>query len=320
MLRRKCRSKARLDGKTVVITGANTGIGKGAALDLASRGGRVILACRDLKRAQDAADDIRKQTSGIEGAGEVLVVRLDLASLASVRECAQLLLRTEKHIHILVNNAGMCFCPKGLTEDGFETQLGVNHFGHFLFTCLLLPRIIQSAPARIIMVSSSFHHMDPDIPLDDVAWENRPYSTFKAYSQSKLANILFAKELAVRLQGTGVTTYALNPGRVKTEALRYADDSMFRGATRIFGIIGFMSMTPLQGAQTIVYCAVDEKVAEESGLYYSNCRKDTPSRAARDPVRAQRLWEASARLVGLGDWDPFTAEVLPSDSGEVTKF
>lgn len=319
MLRRKCTSKARLDGKTVVITGANTGIGKGTALDLTIRGGRVIMACRDLKRANDAADDIRRQTSGIEGAGEVLVVHLDLASLASVRECAQRLLRTEKHIHVLINNAGMCFCPKGLTEDGFEMQFGVNHLGHFLFTCLLLPRIIQSAPARILVVSSKFHFMDPEIPLDDVAWENRPYSTFKAYSQSKLANILFVKELAVRLQGTGVTTYAIDPGMVKTEALRYANDSMFRGAMRLMRMMTFMAQTPRQGAQTTVCCAVDEKVAGQSGFYYSNCRKATPSAAARDPVRAKTLWDASVRLVGLGDWDPFTAEVPPSEGVENTK-
>ncbi|GFG29723.1 hypothetical protein Cfor_03308 [Coptotermes formosanus] len=261
-----------------------------AAVDLESKlsGGRVILACRDLKRAQDAADDIRRKTSGTEGAGEVLTVHLDLSSLDSVRECAQTLLRTEKYINILINNAGVCLCPKGLTKDGFEMQFGVNHLGHFLFTNLLLPRIIRSAPARIIIVSSHIHVM-------------RTYSTN-------------------RLHRTGVTTYALDPGPVATEALRHVDESMFHGAGLFFRMIRFGMLTPKQGAQTSIYCAVDETVSEQSGFYYRNCQKTTPSAAARDPVKAKTLWDVSVRLVGLGDWDPFTADDVPSESVENTKF
>ncbi|GFG29165.1 hypothetical protein Cfor_00228, partial [Coptotermes formosanus] len=255
-----------------------------------STGARVIMACRDVGKAEEAAKDIRRMAEGVEGAGTVEVVCLNLGSLASVRQCAQELLRKEEKIHLLVNNAGVMVCPEGKTEDGFETQFGVNHLGHFLFTCLLLPRIIRSAPARIVNVSSIAHEWGT-INFEDLNSE-QSYSAWKAYCQSKLANVLFCKELARRLQDAGVTTYSLHPGAVNTELQRHLSDTYFRGANllnRAFAKLFFK--TPEDGAQTSIYCSVDEKLANQTGLYYSDCKEKEPTAKARDPEVAKKLWE-----------------------------
>jgi NAD(P)-dependent dehydrogenase (short-subunit alcohol dehydrogenase family) len=310
----KYTGKARLDGKTAIVTGSNTGIGKYTALDFVKRGARVIMACRDMGKAEEAAKFIRSTVEGVEGAGKVEVVSLNLGSFASVRQCAQELLHKEEKIHLLVNNAGVMVCPEGKTEDGFETQFGVNHLGHFLFTCLLLPRIIRSAPARIVNVSSMAHEWGT-INFEDLNGA-KSYSAGKAYCQSKLANVLFCKELARRLADTGVTTYSLHPGAVDTELQRHLDDTYFRGANFIKNAFAKLFFkTPEEGAQTTIYCSVDEKLANQTGLYYSDCKEKTPSSKARDPETAKKLWEVSANLVGLGDWDPFRApDVTPPPS------
>ncbi|XP_049781160.1 retinol dehydrogenase 13-like isoform X1 [Schistocerca cancellata] len=308
----RCYSKARLDNKTAIITGANTGIGKETALDLARRGATVVLACRDEQKAETAAEDLRKRLQSCEGAGQVHVQRLDLASLTSVRACARRLLEQHPKIHLLINNAGIMACPHAVTEDGFEMQLGVNHLGHFLLTCLLLPRLRASAPARIVNVSS-LAHLGGSIDFDDLMWEKSYNATF-AYARSKLANILFTKELGKRLEvvrnpiGTGVTAYSLHPGVVATELSRHFDSAYFPGVTWLFNNMArFVIKSPEQGAQTSIYCAVEESLSKETGLYYSDCRRTMPSRRARDGETARRLWEESARLVGLKEWDPCTA-------------
>ncbi|XP_021928779.1 retinol dehydrogenase 12-like [Zootermopsis nevadensis] len=302
----KYDGKTRLDGKTAIVTGSNTGIGKYTVLDFVKRGARVIIACRDTTKGEEAAKDIRKLTENVEGAGTVDVVCLNLGSLASVRKCAQDLLRTEDKIHLLVNNAGVMACPQGKTEDGFETQFGVNHLGHFLFTCLLLNRIIRSAPARIVNVSSSAHDWGT-MNFEDINLE-QSYTPIKAYCQSKLANVLFSKELAKRLQGTGVTTYSVHPGVVITDLQRHMDDTFFKGAQSLFhGIGSFFLKKPEEGAQTTIYCSVDEKLADKTGLYYSNCKEKSSSTQSCDPEAARKLWELSMKLVGLGNWNAITA-------------
>ncbi|KAK3926450.1 Retinol dehydrogenase 11, partial [Frankliniella fusca] len=307
----KCRSAARLDGKTVVITGCNTGIGKSTALHLCRIGARVVMACRDVQKAEEAAAEIRAGVAGAPGAGQLVVRRLDLAHLQSVRECARDILDEEAAIHVLINNAGVMACPRMETEDGLELQLGVNHFGHFLFTCLLLPRLIQSAPARVVTVSS-LAHTSGRINFDDLNSE-RSYEPFKAYQQSKLANVLFSAELARRLRaahpngdGAGVTTYAVHPGIVKTELGRHLDGLYFKGARAAVGLVlGPFLKTPEQGAQTTIHCAIDEKAAGQTGLYYSDCKVKRPSAKAQDEEVARRLWEESVKIVKLGDYDPF---------------
>ncbi|NWX38724.1 RDH12 dehydrogenase, partial [Notiomystis cincta] len=190
----RCKSTARLEGKVVIVTGANTGIGKETARDLAQRG-KVIIACRDIAKAEAAASEIRAET----GNQQVIVKKLDLADTKSIREFAEKFLAEEKELHILINNAGVMLCPYSKTADGFEMHLGVNHLGHFLLTFLLLERLKHSAPARIVNVSSLAHH-GGRIRFHDLHGE-RSYNRGLAYCHSKLANVLFTRELARRLRG-----------------------------------------------------------------------------------------------------------------------
>ena len=211
-----CRSQARLDGKTVIITGANTGIGLETAVDLAKRNGRVILACRSVERGEKAAVEVRKRS----GNDNVVFRQLDLASLDSVRKFSDKILEEEPRIDILINNAGvMAFPERTLTQDGFEMQFAVNHLGHFLLTNLLLDRIKEAPSARIVILSSSAHQRGK-IDFDNLNSE-RSYSPMTVYGTSKLANILFSRSLMKRLEGTRVTANALHPGVIMTELSKH---------------------------------------------------------------------------------------------------
>ena len=207
-----CTSQAKLDGKTVVVTGANSGIGLETAVDMAKRNARVILACRSEERGEAAVADVKKRS----GNNNVVFVQLDLGSLDSVRTFAAKILKDEPHIDILINNAGVMMLPKrSLTTDGFEMQFGVNHLGHFLLTNLLLDRIKETPRARIVNLSSSAQGFAGKFNFDNLNSEHS-YSPSAAYCASKLANVLFTRSLAKRLEGTGVTTNAVDPGAIKT--------------------------------------------------------------------------------------------------------
>ena len=211
-----CRSRATLVGKTVIITGANAGIGKETATELARRGARVILACRNTEKGEEAALDVRAKS-----ANENVVFRLlDLASFESIRQFASKILEDERRIDILINNSGVMGCPYTKTKDGFEMQFGVNHLGHFLLTHLLLDRLKEAPAARIINVSSVAHSFVNGITFDDLNSE-KAYTVHSAYFRSKLANILFTRSLAKRLIGTSVTANSLHPGSVRTELFRH---------------------------------------------------------------------------------------------------
>ena len=207
-----CRSTASLAGKTVIITGANTGIGKETAIDMAKRQARVIMACRSVERGEKAAEDVRRAS----GSSNVVFQQLDLASLTSVRRFCERVLKKEPHINILINNAGIMACPYWKTEDGFEMQFGVNHLGHFLLTNLLLDRLKEAPAARIVNVSALAYVWAKGINFDDINSE-KFYQPITAYCQSKLANVLFTRSLAKRLEGTNVTTNSLHPGVIHTE-------------------------------------------------------------------------------------------------------
>ncbi|XP_024114184.2 retinol dehydrogenase 13 [Oryzias melastigma] len=291
-----CRCTIHLDGKTVLVTGANSGIGKETCRDLARRGARVVMACRDLTRAVQAAEEIREST----GNGNVVVRHLDLASVYSVRTFAKEFLDTEDRLDILINNAGVMMCPKWLTEDGFETQLAVNHLGHFLLTNLLLAKMKSSAPSRVVNVSS-IAHRGGRIDFDDLFFSRRPYSALESYRQSKLANVLFTRELARRLKGLGVSAFCLHPGVIRTELGRHVE-SWFPLLGALLRLPALLLMkTPWQGCQTTVFCAVTPGLEDRSGCYFSDCEEKEAAPEGRDDEAARRLWDHSARLVRLED-------------------
>uniref|UniRef100_A0A8D0C0G6 NADP-retinol dehydrogenase n=1 Tax=Salvator merianae TaxID=96440 RepID=A0A8D0C0G6_SALMN len=286
-----CLSTAKLDGKVAVITGANTGIGKETARDLARRGARVILACRDTAKGEAAAQEIRKETCN----EQVIVKKLDLSDTKSIRKFADDFLKEEDSLHILINNAGVMMFPYSNTVDGFEMHLGVNHLGHFLLTFLLLDCLKKSAPARIVVVSSVIH-IFARINFQNLQSE-KYYHGGLAYCQSKLANILFTKELARRLQGTGVTANVLHPGVIQSDLTRYSS------TLKCLEILTcFMWKTTKEGAQTSIYCAVAEELESVSGVYFSDCKPAWVAPQSCNEDTAKKLWAVSCDLVGI-KWD-----------------
>lgn len=282
----------RIDGKVVIITGANTGIGKETAIDLARRGGKVYIACRDLKRGVEALRNIRK-----EGRSEdVHFLQLDLASLDSVKEFSTKFHQLESKLHVLINNAAVMGCPRSLTKDGFEMQFGTNHLGHFLLTNLLLDLLKAGAPSRIVVVSALLHKRG-EIKKDDLMGEIS-YGRQAAYCHSKLANNLFSHELARKLKGTGVTSNSLHPGVIVTELSRhYLSDGLLRTVIDYFA--SFFLKNSVEGAQTTICLAVDPDLEKVSGKYFNDCAVASESDDANNEKLASWLWEKSEELVGL---------------------
>lgn len=271
-----------LSGKTVLITGANTGIGRTTAQALAAGGAHVFLACRSEEKTRPVIEAIRAETSN----NKVEFLELDLGSLASVRNAASTFLARELPLHLLINNAGVAG-QRGITKDGFELHFGVNHLGHFELTRLLLDRLRASAPARIVNVSSASHYRAKGgIDFDRLRVATPSFSGLPEYSVSKLANVLFTRSLAKRLEGTGVTTYALHPGVVASDAWR-------RLPAPVSALMKLFMLSNDDGAQTSLHCAVSEEAAKESGLYYDKCAPRRPSRWARDEQLAEELWQRS---------------------------
>jgi NAD(P)-dependent dehydrogenase (short-subunit alcohol dehydrogenase family) len=275
-----------LQGKVFIVTGANTGIGRVAAGELARRGAHVFLASRSEARTKPAVDEIRRGT----GNDRVEFLSLDLADPASVRAAAAAFLSRELPLHGLVNNAGLAG-QRGLTRDGFELTFGTNHLGPFLFTLLLLERLKQSAPSRIVNVASRAHFGAKGIDWEALRRPAASAAGLGEYSVSKLANVLFAKELARRLEGAGVTAYALHPGVVATDIWRKLPWGL-RHLAKLFMI------SPEQGARTTLHCAASPDAAAESGLYYDQCKVLHSSRIAQDPDLAAELWRRSVEWTG----------------------
>jgi retinol dehydrogenase 12 len=279
-------STAATAGRAFLITGGNTGIGLATAIALARDGGRVYIACRSAAAGEAAVARI-KDASGSSG---VWLLPLDLASLSSVRACAASFLALDEPLHVLVNNAGVGG-QRGLTADGFELHFGVNHLGHFALTQLLLGRLTASGPGtRILNVSSDAHY---DARGIDFAAVRRPTATFagmREYSVSKLCNVLFTQELARRLAGTGVNTYALHPGVVASDIWRRVPALARPFITR-------RMLTIEQGSVTSVYCATSPAVTADSGLFYDKCALRDASPVAT-PELAGLLWKHSADWTG----------------------
>ncbi|RTL41926.1 MAG: SDR family oxidoreductase [Rhodocyclaceae bacterium] len=275
-----------LAGRIALVTGASTGIGRVTARQLALQGAHVYLACRSEARTRPVIEEIQRLTG--RAAAEWL--ELDLADTRSIRACAARILSTGQPLHLLINNAGLAGA-RGLTRDGFEMAFGVNHLGHFLLTDLLLERLKASAPARIVTVASRAHRRAPAvIDWNAVQKPTRSLTGVREYAVSKLANVLFSAELARRLGGSGISTYALHPGVVDTEVWR-AVPRPLRPLLKLRGLL-----TPEEGALTTLHCAVYAP-ASESGLYYAQSAVTTPADRARDFRLAAELWRRSEEWV-----------------------
>ena len=273
--------------QVALITGANVGIGRVTAMELAKTGYQVVIAGRSLARTQAVLDEIR----ALPNSTPAVFIPLNLASLASVRECARQFLDLNLPLHLLINNAGVAGL-RGLTEDGFEMMFGVNHMGHFLLTQLLEPRLHASGDTRVITVSSRAHKRTPGWAWADLQKPTQSWTGIREYANSKLANLLFSAELARRNQGTGLSTYALHPGVVDTEIWR-ALPSWARPLLRLRGLISAQ-----EGAQTTLHCAVHAPHSE-SGLYYANSRPTQPALLGQNAELASQLWEHSIQWTGL---------------------
>nr|XP_019942737.1 PREDICTED: retinol dehydrogenase 11-like [Paralichthys olivaceus] len=285
----KWSSDVSLEGKTAIVTGANVGIGKETAKDLASRGARVILACRDMAKGEQAVRDIMRE---VEGA-RVVAKQLDLADTKSICLFAENVYNSERSLHFLINNAGVAICPHATTVDGYEMQFGVNHLGHFFLTFLLLDLLKHSAPSRIINVSSAAHAMGR-IHFEDLSGE-KDYHPVRAYAQSKLANVLFTRELAKRTEALGVTTYSVDPGVVNTEITRH----IRRPVVDIIKTFNLLFRTPAEGAYTTIYCTVTPENQLQTGGYYRDCAIAKSCRAGQDDGIAVKLWAVSCHLLGI---------------------
>ena len=279
---------ADLASKTFIVTGANTGIGKITARELARAGAHVFLACRSERKTAEVIDEIKRDVPG----AKLEYVHLDLGDLASVRACAEAILLRNRPIHGLINNAGLAG-HRGVTKDGFEVTFGTNHLGHYLFTRLLLDRLKQAGNARIVNVASKSHYQAKAIDWNQLRGKTRSFTAMSEYSVSKLSNVLFTKELARRLEGTTVSTYAVHPGVVATDIWTRVPPP-FRWVIKKFMI------TPEEGAQSSLRCASDPELAKETGKYYDvGGRERRPSRLADDSELAKTLWNRSAEWTGL---------------------
>ena len=268
-------------GRTVIVTGGNSGIGRATAVELARMGATVYLACRSEERTRPVIDEI----GGLGGPGRAAFLPLDLGDLASVRRCAELFLADGEQLHVLVNNAGVAG-QRGLTPSGFEMAFGTNHVGHFLLTSLLTERLLASAPARVVTVASVAHYQAGGIEWDAVRRPTRSFTALPEYAASKLANVVFSQELARRLQGSGVTTYSLHPGAIASNIWKRVPWPFRDVMKRLF------MRSPEEGARTSVYCATASDRAKESGCYYDACSPRPPSRSATPELGAE-LWRRS---------------------------
>jgi NAD(P)-dependent dehydrogenase (short-subunit alcohol dehydrogenase family) len=300
-----------LSGHIYVITGANSGAGFATTEQLVRQGAHVVAACRRVTAGEEATKHLSRERGSVE------VMELDLNSLASVRRCVEALKKKHDKLHGLVNNAGVMNTPEGETEDGFETQFGINHLGHFLLTELLLDRLTASAPSRVVCVSSVAHagmqKRPATIDLNDLHFEKRKYDAVASYCQSKLAIVIYARHLAKRLEGTGVSSYSTHPGWIRSNLIKHTLPPWVQNVVmRPFSKLLTM-MSAEDGAQTQLHCLLDDDAPSHSGEFYSQNSILYPNKENRPggwPMRspnpltydddlAERLYETSLELVEL---------------------
>ena len=279
-----------LHGKTCLVTGATSGIGEATALALAARGAAVAILCRDAERGEQTCERIRAAVPG----ASLRLFRADLGSQAEIRAIAREILDALPELHVLVNNAAALYVSRTETVDGIEATFAVNHLGYFLLTNLLLPRLRESAPARIVNVASDAHKFVGGIHFEDPGYE-KGYGAMRVYGHSKLANILFTRELARRLEGSGVTVNCLHPGAVATGL----GGNNGAWARLVMKIVGLFFRSPEQGAQTSIYLASSPEVEGVTGGYFVRCKETEPAASGRDDDAARRLWAVSEEMTGL---------------------
>ena len=283
-----------LDGRVAVVSGGNSGIGKETATELAIMGAHVVIAARNSTKAAAAVHDIQQRAPD----ANVEFLPLDLASFASVRAFAETFTSRFDRLDVLVNNAGLTLHKRTVTEDGHETQFQVNHLSHYLLTRLVQDPLSAAPTARVVNVSSTGHTFARDgLDFDDLDWERRRYRGFLVYCATKLANVLFTRELARRLDDSQVTVNAVHPGFVASNFAREGDMGLFIG-------LGMLAVRPFAissaaGARTSIYLASSPDVDGVSGQYFYKCRVAKPSDAALDDQAAARLWDVSADMTGL---------------------
>ncbi|MBB2993152.1 NAD(P)-dependent dehydrogenase (short-subunit alcohol dehydrogenase family) [Mycolicibacterium iranicum] len=293
-----------LSGKTCVITGASSGLGRESARALARTGAHVILAARNTEALAETEAWVRGEVRD----ARLSLVHLDLTSLASVAAAASEISELTPAVHVLMNNAGVMFTPLGRTTEGFETQFGTNHLGHFELTRLLFPALVAADGARVVVLSSAGHRMG-DVDFDDPNWERRDYDKFEAYGASKTANVLHAVELDRRLRDAGVRAFAVHPGIVATALARHMtrddfDQLSSAGAsadpTKPSTDVRMTFTSPDYGAATQVWAAVSSDLDGQGGVYLADCRIRTAAPYAVDEARALELWALSEQLCTSG--------------------
>ncbi|MGZ9587376.1 SDR family oxidoreductase [Paenibacillus marinisediminis] len=277
-----------MSGKIVLITGANSGMGLATTIELAKKGAHVVMACRNKSRGEEALQRAIAESRSTE----IHLMTCDLASIKSIRQFASAFREQYNRLDVLINNAGVVAIKRELTADGYESQIGVNHLGHFLLTSLLLDLLTNAPQGRIVNVSSGAHKVG-NIHFENINLEKR-YNPAKGYAQSKLANILFTQELARRLQHTSVTVNSLHPGAVATN-IGVDRDTGFGKA--VHKLLKPFFRTPLQGAQSAIYLASSPEVSQETGGYYVNCKRAKVSSRAQNAELAARLWKWSEEQV-----------------------
>ncbi|MNV27454.1 Fatty acyl-CoA reductase [compost metagenome] len=277
-------------GKIALVTGANSGMGLATTVELARKGAKVIMVCRNRQRGEEALAAAKQKSHSVD----IELMLCDLASLESIRSFAEEFTRKYPILDILINNAGVVTIKRQLTKDGFEMDLGVNHLGHFLLTNLLLEPLKAAEQGRIVVVASgaykigALHYEDPTLA--------RRFNPAKAYARSKLANILFTKELAARLQGTRVTVNCVHPGAVGTNIGVNRETGFGKS---ILKLLSYFFLTPEQGADTAIYLATESDLQEVTGQYYYRRKNQELTPRAQNKQEAQRLWQWSQEQVGL---------------------
>jgi NAD(P)-dependent dehydrogenase (short-subunit alcohol dehydrogenase family) len=292
-----------LSGKTGIVTGSSAGLGVETSRTLAAAGARVIMVGRNVEKLTAAADGIRQQ----HPKAQLEIIKMDLANLASVRKAAAEILVAHDSIDLLINNAGIMACPYGLTEDGLELQFGTNHIGHFLFTCLLVPAIVNATSARIVNLSSGGHKL-AEVDLTDLNYEERPYDKWLAYGQAKTANVQFTVGLSARLLDKGVRTFAVHPGSIQTELGRHLTEEDRTAMTSKAPTTSKMVYKTIAGgASTSVWAATSNELEDHSGIYLEDCNISQPAQEGKmgghcpyvhDVDKAEQLWSVSENIVG----------------------